>query len=403
MNVFRLAALAAASGLALAAGGLGSAGSAQELRIGFINSDTGPGALIGKHLRNGWILGLEHQGWKQDGDKLAGVPTKIFYGDDQSAKVDAGLKEVDKMLKQDKVHIIGGIIWSNVIMAIQKPIFESKVMLLSGNAGATPLAGGLCNPLFVSSSFINDGNAEATGIMATKDKVKTVVAMAPNYQAGKDNVTGFQRTYKGGKVLDTILFKVNESDYQADLAKVRALKPEAVYIFAPGAMGIAFMKQWTASGINKEVKLYSIYTIDGLTLPAIGDAALGATEASHWNPDADNAANKKFVKDYVAKFGHNPSYFAVQTYDSPGLIVKGLKATGGKTDDMAAMAKAIRKGTMDSPRGTIKFNVNGMLIQPYWRINVIKGADGKPMLKGGEKIMEQPDAYWEQCPTNMRI
>ena len=398
MQKFGLAALAAAAALAA-----GSAATAQELRIGFINSDTGPGALIGKHLRNGWILGLEHQGWKQDGDKIAGVPTKIVYGDDQSAKVDAGLKEVDKMLKQDKVHVIAGIIWSNVIMAVQKPIFESKVMLLSGNAGATPLAGEVCNPLFVSSSFINDGNAEATGIMATKDKVKTVVAMAPNYQAGKDNVAGFQRTYKGGKVLDTILFKVNESDYQADLAKVRALKPEAVYIFAPGAMGIAFMKQWTASGINKEIKLYSIYTIDGLTLPAIGEAALGATEASHWNPDGDNAANKKFVKDYVAKFGHNPSYFAVQTYDSPGLIAKGLKATGGKTGDMAAVARAIRKGTMDSPRGSIKFNVNGMLIQPYWRINVVKGADGKPALKGGEQIMLKPDAYWEKCPANMRI
>ncbi len=398
MQKFGLAALAAAAALAA-----GSAAPAQELRIGFINSDTGPGALIGKHLRNGWILGLEHQGWKQDGDKIAGVPTKIVYGDDQSAKVDAGLKEVDKMLKQDKVHVIAGIIWSNVIMAVQKPIFESKVMLLSGNAGATPLAGEACNPLFVSSSFINDGNAEATGIMATKDKVKTVVAMAPNYQAGKDNVAGFQRTYKGGKVLDTILFKVNESDYQADLAKVRALKPEAVYIFAPGAMGIAFMKQWTASGINKEIKLYSIYTIDGLTLPAIGEAALGATEASHWNPDSDNAANKKFVKDYVAKFGHNPSYFAVQTYDSPGLIAKGLKATGGKTGDMAAVARAIRKGTMDSPRGSIKFNVNGMLIQPYWRINVVKGADGKPALKGGEQIMLKPDAYWEKCPANMRI
>ena len=392
-----------AAALAAAALAAASGAAAQELRIGFINSDSGPGALIGKHLKNGWVLGLEAQGWKQDGDKLGGVPTKVFYGDDQSAKVDVGLKEVDKMIKQDKVQIISGIIWSNVLMAIQKPIFEAKVMLLSANAGATPIAGELCNPLFVSSSFVNDGNAEATGLMATKDKVKTVVAMAPNYQAGKDNVAGFQRTYQGGKVLDTILFKVNESDYQADLAKVRAAKPEAVYIFAPGSMGVAFMKQWTASGLNKEVKLYSIYTIDSVTLPAIGEAGLGATEASHWNPDTDNAANKKFVKDYTAKFASPPSYFAVQSYDAPGLIVKGLKATGGKVDDMAAMAKAIRTGTMDSPRGSIKFNVNGMLIQPYWRINVVKGGDGKPALKGGEQIMLKPDAYWEKCPANMRI
>ncbi len=397
MQKLGLAATIAAAAIVVAFGA-----AAQELRIGFINSDSGPGALIGKHLRNGWVLGLEHQGWTKDGDKLGGVPTKIFYGDDQSAKVDVGLKEADKMIKQDKVHIISGIIWSNVIMAIQKPIFESKVMLLSTNAGPSPLAGEACNPLFVSSSFMNDGNAEATGEMATKDKIKTVVAMAPNYQAGKDNVAGFQRTFKGGKVVETILFKVNEMDYQADLAKVRAAKPDAVFVFAPGSMGVAFMKQWATSGL-KDVKLYSIYTIDGVTLPGIGDAAIGATEAGHWNPDLDNAKNKRFIKDYMAKFGHMPSYFAVQSYDAPELIAKGVKATGGKLDDMAAVAKAIRKGTMDSPRGTIKYNANGMVIQPYWRLNVVKGADGKPVIKGGEQIMLRPDAYWEKCPANMRI
>ncbi len=375
---------------------------AQELRIGFLNTLTGGSAIIGKHLMNGWVLGLEHAGWKKDGDKLGGVPTKIFYADDQQ-KPEIGLREVDKFLKQDKVHIVSGIIWSNVMMTIQKPVFDAKVMILSANAGPSPLAGELCNPLFTSSSFMNDGNAEATGVMATKDGIKTVVAMAPNYQAGKDNVNGFMRTFKSGKVVDQILFKIGESDFQADLAKVRAAKPQALYIFAPGGMGIAFMKQWVASGLNKEIKLYSIYTVDGLTIPAIGEAAIGAIEASHWNPDLDNEKNKRFVKDYMAKFGHMPSYFAVQSYDAPALIAKGMKAVGGKTDDMAAVAKAIRKGTMDSPRGTITFNVNGMVLQPYWRLEVVKGADGKPAIKGVAKIFDHKDAYWEKCPANKRI
>jgi len=98
-----------------------------------------------------------------------------------------------------------------------------------------------------------------------------------------------------------------------------------------------------------------------------------------------------------------PSYFAVQSYDAPELIAKAMKAVGGKTDDMAAVAKAIRKGTMDSPRGTIKYNVNGMVEQPYWRLNVVKGDDGKPVIKGADKIMDHKDAYWEKCPANMRI
>lgn len=397
MQKIRWVAIAAAAAIAVSSGA-----AAQELRIGYLSTTTGGAAIIGKHQINGWQLGLEHEGWKKDGDKLGGVKTKIFYADDQ-AKPDVGLKEVDKFLKQDRVHIVAGIIWSHVMMTIQKPIFDAKVMILSTNAGPSPLAGELCNPLFTSSSFMNDGNAEATGIMATKDKIKTVVAMAPNYQAGKDNVAGFERTYTGGKIVDRILFKVGETDYQADLAKVRALKPEALYVFAPGAMGIAFMKQWTASGLNKAIKLYSIYTVDGLTLPAIGEAGIGTTEASHWNPDLDNPRNKRFIKDYMAKFGHMPSYFAVQSYDAPGLIVKGLKAAGGKLDDMAAVARAIRKGVMESPRGTIKYNVNGMVMQPYWRLHVVKGADGKPLIKGVEKILDHRDAYWEKCPANKRV
>ncbi len=390
--------LAATTALAFSISGA----AAQELRIGFLNTTTGGGALIGRHIENGWKLGLEAAGWTKDGDKLGGVPTKVFYGDDQS-RPDIGVKEVEKFLQQDKVQIVAGIIWSNVMMAVQKPIFDAKVMLLSSNAGPSPLAGELCNRLWVSTSFMNDQNAEATGELATRDKVKTVVAMAPNYQAGKDNVAGFERTYKSGKITETIYFKVGETDYQADISKVRALNPEAVYIFAPGAMGVSFMKQWATAGLAGKTKLYTLYTIDDVTLPAIGDAAIGTFQTSHWNPDLTNAKNQKFVKDYVAKFGHQPSYFAVQSYDSAAVIARGMQAVGGKTDDMAALAKAIRSGTVDSPRGTLKYNVNGFVIQPYWKLEVIKAADGKPKVRGVEQIFNRPDSYFDKCPASGRL
>jgi branched-chain amino acid transport system substrate-binding protein len=327
---------------------LASAASAQELRIGYLNTTTGSGALLGRHLENGWKLGLAHEGWTKDGDRLGGVATRIFYADDQT-RPETGLKEVEKFLKADKVHIVAGIIWSNVIMSVQKPVFDAKAMLLSTNAGPSPLAGPLCNPLFVSSSFYNEGNSEALGEIANKDGAKSVLLMAPNYQGGKDMLAGFESTYRG-KVIDTILYKLGESDFQADLGKLRASKAEALAIFAPGAMGVAFVKQWVASGLAKEVKLYSINTIDNMSLPAVGDAALGAVEAHHWTPDLDNAKNNRFVKDYVAAFNHLPSHLAAAAYDAPGLIAAGIKAVDGKTGDMAAVARAIRKGSFDSPR-----------------------------------------------------
>jgi branched-chain amino acid transport system substrate-binding protein len=373
---------------------------AQELRIGFLNTTTGGGALIGKHMENGWKLGLEHQGWKADGDKLGGVATKIFYADDQ-VKTDVGVKEVEKFIKQDKVQIVAGVIWSNVMMAIQQQVFDAKVVMVGANAGPSPMAGPLCNPLNVSTAWANDDNHEAAGELVQREGVKTVVAMAPNYQAGKDSIAGFSRFYKG-KIIETIYYKIGETDFQADLAKVRALKPEAVFAFAPGAMGIAFVKQWSSTGLGKEMKLYSAFSVDYVTLGAMGDAALGSIVPTMWNNDIANPKNQKFVKDYVAKFGHAPSNFAAQSYDAPGVIAAAVKKLGGKVDDAAALAKAMRTAPIESVRGTLKFNFNGYPIQPFYKAVVAKGADGKLGLKIEGKIWERPDTMSEKCPADKR-
>ena len=392
--------LIVAAGLAVLALAAAPAG-AQELRIGFLNTTTGGGALIGKHMENGWKLGLEHQGWKADGDKLGGVATKIFYGDDQ-VKPDVGLKEIEKFLKQDKVQIVAGVIWSNVMMTIQQPVLEAKVLLLGTNAGPSPLAGPLCNPLIVSTSWSNDDNHEAAGELVQREGAKTLVSMAPNYQAGKDALGGFHRFYKG-KVIETIYYKLGETDFQAELAKVRALKPEAVFAFAPGPMGIAFLKQWGAAGLGKDMKLYTAFSIDYVTLGAMDDAALGAIVPTMWNQDIANPRNEKFVKDYVAKFGHMPSNFAAQAYDAPGVIAAAVKKLGGKVDDTAALAKAMRTSPIDSVRGTLKYNVNGFPIQPFYKAVVVKGGDGKIGLKIESKIWERADSNTEKCPADKRI
>ncbi|MCW5773431.1 MAG: ABC transporter substrate-binding protein [Rhodospirillaceae bacterium] len=387
---------AAGAAIVLAAG----PAAAQELRIGFVNTTTGGGAVIGKQMGNGWLLGLEHQGWKKDGDKLGGVPTKIFYADDQ-VKPDVALQEVQKFLTQDKVQIVAGVIWSNVMMTIQKPVFDAKVLLLGTNAGPSPLAGPLCNKLFVSTSWANDDNHEAAGELVQREGIKTVVAMAANYQAGKDSISGFKRFYKG-KIIETIYYKLGQTDFQADLAKVRALKPEAVFIFAPGAMGISFVKQWASSGLSKEMKLYSAFSIDYANLGAIGEAAVGSILPTMWNDDIKTPLNEKFVKDYVAKFGAAPSNFAAQAYDAPGLIAAAVKATGGKLDT-GLLASAMRKNVLHSVRGDLKFNVNGFLIQPFYKAMVVKGGDGKLAIKTEGKIFERPDTMSAKCPSKNRI
>jgi branched-chain amino acid transport system substrate-binding protein len=387
-------------GAALAAFAVSPA-QAQELRIGFLNTTSGGGALVGAEIERGWKLGLKHNGWEKDGDKLGGLPTRIFYADDQM-RPDIGVAAVKEFLERDKVQIVTGIIWSNVMMAVQRQVFNANAMLVSGNAGPTPLAGRLCNPLFVSAAFVNDQAAEASGMLVSQEKAKTVVILVPNYQAGKDVAAGFKRTFKGGKIALEILYKLGQTDFQADLSRIRAAKPEGVFVFAPGSMGIAFVKQWHASGLNKEIKLYSMWTVSHLTLPAIGEAAVGSVMADHWNPDLDLPRNKTFVKDYIAAYKVHPSHFAMTSYDSVGVIVDAVKAAGGKLDDMKAVARAVRTGSFRSLRGDLKFNANGFPIQPFWKLEVVKGPDGKPRIEGKAKIMERPDDYVKECPPDKR-
>jgi len=386
---------------ALAAFTFAAPAGADELRIGFVNTETGSGAILGQHFRRGWELGLAHQGWAKDGDALGGVPTRVIYGDDQ-LKPETGLRVVEKMLASDRVQILAGFIWSNVLLAAQQTVFDRKVLLVSVNSGSAALAGKQCSPLFVSTGFQADQNAEAMGTLVDQDGIKSVYVMVPNFQAGKDQIKSFQLRYKG-KIVGQTLFKLGEADFQADLAKVREARPEALFAFAPGAMGIAFMKQWSASGLADKIRLYPLWMVDYLTLPAIGDAALGTVHSNHWDPDSTHPRNQHFVKAYLAKHGAMPSHFAAQAYDGASAIAAAVRATGGKASDAAALAREIRKSPLESVRGDLKYNVNGFLIQPHYRRAALKDVSGKLVIRTQGKVFEQPDAYGGDCPDTSRI
>jgi branched-chain amino acid transport system substrate-binding protein len=255
----------------------------------------------------------------------------------------------------------------------------------------------------VSTSFNNEQFTEALGKLLSDEKIESIYFMAPNYQAGKDQVAGILRTLKGPKVVGQTYFKLGESDFQADISKIRAQKPKALWIFAPGGMGVAFFRQWQASGAGKEIKLYTSNTVDWLTLPGIADAAVGSFHTLHWNTDLNNPANQRFVKDFVAKHGQKPSNYAAQGYDGARILAATMKALGGKWADSLAIMKAMRKVKFDSVRGPYTYNVNGMPIQNFYKQEVIKGADGKPdIVTRGVIFANYKDAYWEKCPADRR-
>ena len=388
----------------VAAGVLTGAQSAQAetLRIGFINTLSGGGAILGIHQINGWKLALEHEGWNKNGDNLGGVPTNMYYGDTQR-KVDVALRVARKMLRSDKVHMVAGVMWSNILAAVQRPVTRAKRIMMSTNAGWSGMAGKSCSRYFISTSWNNDQTPEAMGQLMRDEGIGKVFLMSANYQAGKDMLTGFRRYYKGGKVTGQILYKLGTRDFQAEISRVRAAKPDALFIFAPGGMGIAFMKQWAASGAGKDIKLYTVFTVDWLTLGPIGKAAVGSYHTNYWAADDKRPSNQKFWKSYVAKYKKPPSHFAAQAYDGPRLIAAALKKQGGFDGNVLKLSKTLRKTSYDSIRGPYKYNINGIPIQNFYKREVVLGADGRPAIVTRTVVFNNArDSYWRTCKRSER-
>ncbi len=366
---------------------------AQSVKVGVMLTLSGPAAVLGQHARDGFQLGLKHLG-----GKLGGLTADVVVVDDE-LKPDVGVQKVQALLERDKVDIVVGVIFSNVMMAIAKPVFDAKTILVSPNAGPSPLAGTGCSPWFFSSAWQNDQNHEAMGKYAQDAGYKKVVLIAPNYQAGKDSMAGFKRHFKG-EIVEEIFNQVNQLDFAAEIAKIASLKPDAVFAFEPGGMGVNFVKQYAQAGLAGKIPFLSAFTVDETTLPATQDAAVGLFAGAQWAPNLDNPVSKKFVADYEKDYGKVPALYAAQGYDAALLIDAAIKAAGGKIADKAALRDAFKKASFTSIRGApFKLNTNGFPLQDVYVVKAVKRGDGKYATEIVSKVFTNfGDAYAKDCP-----
>jgi branched-chain amino acid transport system substrate-binding protein len=380
--------LALAAGLALA----GSAAAADKIKVGFVTTLSGPQGALGIEIRDAFNLAV-----KLNGGKLGGLPAEVLVGDDQF-KPDVGRQLAEKYVKLDKVDFLTGYVYSNVMLASIPVAFENKVIYVSPNAAPSPLAGKQCNPYFFAVAWPNDAYHEAAGQYATQKGYKSTYMIAPNYQAGKDSLAGFKRYYKG-KIANEVYTQLGQLDYAAELAQVRAAKPDALYIFLPGGMGINFIKQFVASGLSKDVQLITPgFGSDQDIIRPVGDAMLGLFDTAHWALDLDNPANRKFVAEFEKEYKRLPSVFAAQGYDTALLIDSAVREVKGKLDDKEAVRKALKAAKFASVRGAFKFNRNQYPIQNYYLRVVGRDAQGRLVNKTIATVFkDHGDAYVQEC------
>jgi branched-chain amino acid transport system substrate-binding protein len=378
---------------ALLALGSAPAVAQQSVKIGFVSTFSGPTAVIGNDMRNSFDIALDHLG-----RKMAGKPVEVIYEDDQQ-KPEVGVQKSQKLIESDKVNFVVGFIWSNVLLASLKPIVDSQTFLISSNAGPSQIAGEQCSPYFFSTSWQNDQTPQAMGEHMTQKGVKTAFLMGPNYAAGKDMLTGVRATFKGQIIGEELTRWPDQLDFSTELSKVRAAKPEAVFVFYPGAAGVQFLTQYVQSGLKGQIPLYTAFTIDETTLPLQKDLALGVPGAQEWVNDLPNETNKKFVADYKAKHQKGPSFYGAQSYDAVNLVNSAVVAVNGDLGKKDAMRDEMRKANYASVRGPYKYGNNHFPIQNFYLQEVVKDSGGNLALKTVATIVKNSqDKFHDKCP-----
>lgn len=379
-----------ASLVALGAAAIGTAAQAQ-IKIGHITSLSGSGAALGQDMYDGFMLAVE-----QHGGKLGGHDVTIISEDDQM-KPEVGVQIARRLVGNERVDFVTGIIFSNVMMAARGPILDSKTFFIGSNAGPSPMTGAECSPYFFSTSWNNDQLHEGAGQIATDLGYKNMYLMAPNYQAGKDALAGFKRFYKG-KVLDEVYTAIGQMDYSVEIAQLQQAKPDAVYVMYPGGMGINFVKQYQQAGLLGTLPLISAATIDGSTLPALQDLALGAITNAPWAVNLENEQSKQFVAAFQNKHNRVPSQYAAQAYDAANLIDSAIRKVDGNMKDKDALREALKAADFKSIRGDFKYNNNHFPITDWYRVDVVKDENGKAALHAVDVVLkDHKDAYYEQC------
>jgi branched-chain amino acid transport system substrate-binding protein len=364
---------------------------AQEpIKLGFLTTLSGPQGVIGQEQKRGLELAIEHLG-----GKIADRGVQIIEGDD---KFNAGeaVQQATKLVERDRVRLITGLAASNTLMAVAKPLLARGVMLISANAGPSPLAGAGCHQNLFVTSFQNDQWSTGIGAYLNDKGYKRVYFIGMDYQAGWDHTKAVIRNFKG-EVAKEAYTPIDQLDFSAELSQLRAAKPDAVYAFYVGGAAVAFLKQYAQAGL-KDVPLVTATAMSDPTLyQAQGDAALGIEVASHWSEHLDNAANKRFVEAYRAKYGRAPTHYAASQYDTIMLLDAAIRAAGGSVDP-AKLRASLREAKFASVRGSFRFNTNQFPVQSIYMEEVVKGPDGGLGTKFiGPVAKDVADPYAKDC------
>ncbi|MBF0334800.1 MAG: ABC transporter substrate-binding protein [Alphaproteobacteria bacterium] len=386
MNWLRASAMAA---FVLATG---AAVAAEPVKLGMITTLSTKAGYLGEDIRDGFLLAID-----MAGGRLGGVKIELLIEDDE-LKPEKAQRIAERMVTLDGVRLMTGIVFSNVAMATVPKLVRDGIVYVSPNAGPSALAGKGCHPNYFNVAWQNDNQHEAIGKYVSDRGFKRLFILAPNYPAGRDALAGFKRYYTG-PLVGEVYTALDQTDYSSEIGAIRAAKPDGVFVFLPGGMGISFVKQYSLAGLNRDAALFGPgFSFDERLLKAVGEAAVGVHNGSQWSHDLDNPANRSFVAAFRETYGRTPTLYAAQGFDAANLIGGALAAVGGDVSNPAKLAAALKTAPFTSVRGAFAFGRNNHPIQDFYVREVVRLDDGTVTNRIKAKAFSaHHDAYAAEC------
>ncbi|TPQ18152.1 ABC transporter substrate-binding protein [Streptomyces sporangiiformans] len=333
----------------------GGGRSGGDVKIGLLVPLSGVYAPVGEDMKAGFELYLD----QHDG-KLGGHDVDLVTADEGEGP-QTGVPAAQKLVTQDQVTAVAGVVNSATALGLRDFFHESKKPLLIANAGADAITGARKSDYVWRTSFSNGGVSGALGPAVAEEAKGSVYLMAADYAAGKEMVAGFRKSFEaaGGKVAGEKYTPFGKTqDFQPYLSAIRKSGADAVFAFYAGAEAVNFVKQYKQFGLADKTPLYGTgFLTEGGVLAAQGKAAAGVKTSLHYSTELKSARNKEFVDAYRQKSGKPPTAYAVQAYDAAAVLDKALaKASGDSGEDLVKALGGV--GSIDSPRGAWKFDAD---------------------------------------------
>ena len=359
-----LAALGLATSLAVPA-------SAEDIKVGLLLPFSGVYASLGNEIETGFNLGLAQYGSETD------VSFEIVR-EDTEVKPPVALGKAKKLILQERVDVMVGVVSSGVLGAVRDMVHGAGVPLIVANAGNDAATGESCSPFITRMSFSNGQINRPMGSWMAEQRIEKVFTLAPDYAAGRQMIDAFTETFTaaGGEVVGQEFTPFQKTqDFGPYLAQAKASGADAVYVFYAGGEAISFVKQYDSFGLKAELPLYgSGFLTSPLYVNAQGEAAEGVITALHYAPTIESETNATFVAAFTAETGRAPSEFAVQGYDAARALIEAVKT--GATD-RASLANALRQVNFEGPRGGLSIDpATNNVIQPVYVYETVAGEDG---------------------------